>query len=144
MTYLAQLNIADMRYPAHDPRMADFMNALGPVNALAERAPGFIWRLKDDSDNATGFQIFGRDDLLVNLSTWESVDALKAFVTAPQHLEIMRRRLEWFYPTKEASLVLWWSQSVVMPTVAEAEERLVRLRTDGPCEYAFNFDNPFL
>lgn len=144
MTSLAQLNIAEMRYTSDDPRMADFMDALIPVNHAAEQAPGFIWRLKDESDNATSIQFFGRDDLLVNLSVWESMESLQAFVRSPIHLAIMHRRAEWFHSSDSASLVLWWLESESFPTVEDAEKRLIHLRHHGPSEEAFNFASPFL
>ena len=96
-SYLAQLNIAEMRFADDDPQMADFMNALDDVNAAAEQSDGFIWRLKDDNNNATSIRIFDRDDLLVNMSMWESVEALRAYVISDKHMTIMRRRAEWFF-----------------------------------------------
>ena len=143
MSYIAQLNIAEMRYPADDLRMKAFMDALVPVNTAAEQAPGFIWRLKDESDNATNYQCFGRDDLLVNLSVWQSIETLKAFVTSSEHLEIMRRRSEWFLPLDAATLVLWWLDTELLPSVAEAEKRLIHLRQHGPSDYALNFKHQF-
>lgn len=93
-TYLSQLNIAEMRYEKLDLRFSDFVDALDPVNAAAESSPGFIWRLKDDSNNATAIRIFGREDLLVNLSMWASLEDLKSCVMSDIHLNIMRRRQE--------------------------------------------------
>ena len=67
--HLAELNIGKFKYPTTDPRMADFMDNLDRVNALAERSPGFVWRLKGDNNNATDFRV--GDDMAVNLSVWE-------------------------------------------------------------------------
>ena len=142
-TFLAQLNIAEMRYHADDPQMADFINALDEVNAAAEQAPGFIWRLKDDSNNATDIRIFGRDDLLVNLSMWESVAALRNYVVSDVHTKIMRRRTEWFLAAKQANLVMWWQASNEAPSVELAESKLQCLRTHGPSPAAFDFKTPF-
>ena len=52
---LAELNIATSVADLDNPAMAGFMNALDAVNAIAERSPGFVWLLKDESGNAIGF-----------------------------------------------------------------------------------------
>ena len=140
---LAQLNIAEMRFPFDDPRMIDFNNALDDLNEAAEKSPGFVWRLKDDSNNATSFRVFARDDLLVNLSAWDSVETLLAYVSCEAHLRIMRRRAEWFYASKKPNLVMWWQAGNEMPTVELAEQKLIRLRQDGASQDAFSFKSPF-
>ena len=142
-SYLAQLNIAEMRFADDDPQMADFMNALDDVNAAAEQADGFIWRLKDDNNNATSIRIFDRDDLLVNMSMWESVEALRAYVISDKHMTIMRRRAEWFFPPTEPTLVLWWQAVDKLPTVQLAESKLKQLRKLGPSPQAFDFKTQF-
>jgi hypothetical protein len=43
---LAQVNIARMRAPLDSPLLADFVADLDPVNATADTAPGFLWRLQ--------------------------------------------------------------------------------------------------
>ncbi|MGI9502367.1 MAG: DUF3291 domain-containing protein, partial [Geminicoccaceae bacterium] len=94
--HLAQINIARARFPIDDPGMADFMSQLDEINALADAAPGFVWRLQDDSGNATNFQAFDDPLMLINLSVWKSVDALFEFVYKTAHSEVMRRRYDWF------------------------------------------------
>lgn len=136
---LAQLNVARMKYALDDGRMRDFVDALDPINAQADAAPGFVWRLADDDGDATSFRILDDDLLLVNLSVWESVEALKAFSYKTDHAAIFRRRAEWFEPPEDAHLVLWWVPEGHVPTVAEASERLHRLRRDGPGPAAFTF-----
>ena len=143
LTYLAQLNIAEMRYADDDPSMADFIHALDEVNAAAEQAPGFIWRLKDNSNNATAIRIFDRDDFLVNMSMWTSVEALKAYVLSEPHMKIMRRRSEWFHRPSQPNLVLWWQPRSEPPSVALAENKLQQLREHGPRPTAFNFQAPY-
>ena len=59
-SHIAQLNIGRFRFATDDARMAGFMQNLDRVNALAERSEGFVWRLKDDSNNATAFRPFSR------------------------------------------------------------------------------------
>jgi uncharacterized protein DUF3291 len=137
---LAQLNVARMRAPLTAPEMADFVASLAPVNALADGAPGFVWRLTDeDGADATGIRIGHEDLLLVNLSTWDGVEGLRAFVYGGDHAAVMRRRREWFDRMAEAHMVLWWVTAGHRPTIAEAEERLHLLRTEGPGPRAFTF-----
>ncbi|MEL6187003.1 MAG: DUF3291 domain-containing protein [Myxococcota bacterium] len=139
---LAQLNIALMNAPLDAPEMADFVANLDRINALAEAAPGFIWRLQSEGGDATAFRPFG-DEVLVNLSKWRDVDALRAYVYDTAHAEIMRRRREWFERMKKAHMVLWWVPSDHRPDLAEAAERLDALRRDGPTPKAFTFRDVF-
>jgi hypothetical protein len=137
--HLAQLNVAIPRFPVDHPGLAEFIALLPEVNALAERSPGFVWRLQDEEKgDATTLRPFG-PDVLVNLSVWESVEALRAFVYRTVHLEPMRRRREWFVPPTEEHLVLWWIPAGTLPTTGEAGERLALLRRIGPSPEAFTF-----
>ncbi len=108
--HLAQLNIALPREPVDSPLLAEFVAALDPVNAAADAAPGFVWRLKDeDGGDATSIKAFGDDRLVVNMSVWESLAALRSFVySSGPHLDVMRRRREWFEQLGDLYLVLWW------------------------------------
>lgn len=90
--HLAELNIGRFRYPTTDPRMADFMNNLDRVNAIAERSDGFIWRLRDDSGNATNFRPFSDPDVAVNLSVWRDAESLEHYVWNTVHKQFYRRR----------------------------------------------------
>jgi hypothetical protein len=137
---LAQVNIAVAREPLDAPLLADFVAALDPVNARADRARGFVWRMQDADGNATAIRGFGETPgLIINMSVWESLDALRAFVYAdPEHLRVMRRRREWF-ERLDLHLVLWWVPIGHRPTVAEAEQRLDFLRAGGPTPAAFSF-----
>jgi hypothetical protein len=135
---LAQLNIATMREPVGSPVMADFFASLDRINALADAAPGFVWRLEGDPpENPFG------DMTLVNLSVWRSVEALSDYVHKSAHVEIMRRRREWFARLPEASMVLWWVPAGHVPTVREAANRLAVLRQAGPTPDAFTFATRF-
>ncbi|WP_018656430.1 DUF3291 domain-containing protein [Actinomadura flavalba] len=137
--HLAQFNVAPLRHPLDDPRMAEFVALVGPVNALADAAPGFVWRLVEDgAADATALRPAG-DDVIVNFSVWESRDALWEFVYRSGHLDAMRRRREWFAPPAAAHLVLWWIPAGHVPTVAEGMERLTLLREHGPTPRAFTF-----
>ena len=123
------------------PVMADFAGQLDPINALADAAPGFVWRLQDESGNATAIRT-SNDDLMVNMSVWESADALWDFVYASDHLAVMRRRREWF-THMDLFMCLWWVPAGHLPNVAEAEAHLDHLRAHGPTAHAFTFKQRF-
>ena len=141
--HLAQVNIALPREPLDAPLLAEFVAQLDPVNASADAAPGFVWRLQTEEGDATGIRAFGDDRLIVNMSIWESLEALRAFVYRDAaHLAVLRRRREWF-ERLESFLVLWWIPAGHRPTVAEAEHRLALLRDLGPSPDAFTFRRHF-
>ena len=130
---LAQVNIGRMREPLDSPLLADFVAALDPVNAAADAAPGFIWRLQTEDGNATAVHAFEWDQgrsagVLVNMSVWESVEALAAYVYSDSHRQVLRRRRQWFERMAEAYAALWWIPRGHTPTTAEAEERVRHLR----------------
>lgn len=137
--HLAQFNVGYPRAPIDHPDTAGFADALDEINAVAEAAPGFVWRLQDDSGNATGIETPGDPDRLVNLSVWESAEQLKEYVYRSEHVDFMRRRLEWFLPRAGPHLVMWWIPAGHIPTMAEADERLAHLVEHGPTRHAFTF-----
>ena len=141
--HLAQVNIARALYPIDDPRFADFMNQLDEINALADKASGFVWRLKDDSGNATGFQPYDDPRILINLSVWETVDALFEFVYKTAHTEVMRRRYEWFEKPQTPYMALWWTPADEFPSTLDATSRLLHLGQFGPTASAFTFKDRF-
>ncbi|MEV6066399.1 DUF3291 domain-containing protein [Nocardia sp. NPDC052001] len=143
--HLALFNIGRMIAPEGDPRVAEFYAGLDRINALADESPGFVWRLVDsDSNNATSVRPYEADpDILVNLSVWESREAMFNYVYRSEHMEFLRRRREWFLPVKEAIVVLWWVPIGYTPTLAESMERLDHLRAHGPTPHAFTFRNAF-
>src|SRR5580698_456311 len=129
---LAQVNIGRMREPLDSPLLADFAAALEPVNAAADAAPGFIWRLQTEDGNATAVHAFewdqaGSADVLVNMSVWESVEALAAYVYSDAHRQVLRRRRQWFERMTEAYTALWWIPRGHVPGTAEAEDRILHL-----------------
>ncbi len=140
---LAQLNIGVIRAPMDSPVMAEFANNLDRINALAEASPGFVWRLQTEEGNATAIRPFEDENLLVNMSVWQDVDSLKAYVYDSAHVGFMRRRREWFELMKEAYLVLWWVPKGHRPDIAEAIAKLERLKAKGPGPEAFTFAQPF-
>jgi hypothetical protein len=141
--HLAQVNIALPREPLDAPLLADFVAALAPVNAVADASPGFVWRLQTEDGDATAVRAFGDDRLIVNISVWESVEALRAFVYGDDHAAVLRRRREWFERLREAETALWWVPAGTTPTVADAEERLALLRARGPGADAFTLGETF-
>lgn len=139
---LAQLNIASMLEPLDSPRMADFVANLDRINALADAAPGFVWRLQTEEGEATALRPFG-DNILVNMSVWRDVASLNAFAYKSDHAQIMRRRREWFERLGKAYMVLWWVPKGHRPTTAEAGAKLELLREKGPSPEAFTFAKAF-
>jgi hypothetical protein len=137
--HIAQLNVGRAVAPPGSPELADFMAALDRINALAESSPGFVWRLQSASGNATDILVSDDPRSLVNMSVWESVESLFAFVYRTGHTEVMRRRREWFEKPVEAHQVLWWIPAGHIPTTDEALQRLGELRRNGPTEQAFTF-----
>ena len=142
--HLAQVNIALPRESLNSELLADFIAALAPINALAEASPGFVWRLQGDAGDATAVRGFGDDRILVNMSTWDSIDAFAKFVFGSSHAEIMRSRRKWFVPMKESYAALWWVPFGHRPNVREAEERIAHLRMHGPTAFAFSLKQTFL
>ena len=143
MHELAQLNVARMRQPLEHESMADFVAQLDPINALADTSEGFVWRLQDDAGNATEIRMLNDDQLLVNMSVWSSLDALKNFVYRTDHADVMRRKRHWFHRHAEIYLVLWWVTEGHRPTIEEAEHRLKLLRAKGPGPEAFDFGHTY-
>ena len=139
---LAQLNIATMKESLESPSMADFVANLERINALAEASPGFVWRLQDEAGDATAARPFG-EQVLVNMSVWQDVESLHGYAFRSAHVELMRRRREWFEPMQEAYAVLWWVPAGHRPTLAEAGERLAQLRAHGASPAAFTFRDAF-
>ncbi|HCT75363.1 MAG TPA: DUF3291 domain-containing protein [Micromonosporaceae bacterium] len=141
---LAQLNIARLRFALDTSELKDFVDALPEINALAEKSPGFVWRLQDESGDATHVENPFGEGVIVNLTLWESVEALRAYVYHSPHMAYLRRRREWFdHAGIEAHLVLWWVPVGHTPTLDEAAERLDDLVTNGTSQRAFTLREPF-
>ena len=142
--HLAQVNIARFRRPKDDPANADFMDALDPVNAAAEAAPGFVWRLTGDGNDAVDIDVIpGDPNLVVNMSVWLDVDSLGSYVYRNgQHLAIMRRRKEWMEHI-DVYQALWWVPAGHVPSVAEGLAAIDQLAARGPTESAFTFRKTF-
>lgn len=139
MHHLAQVNIARMKYPLDSADMASFVARLDEINALADAAPGFVWRFQTDEGNATYLRPYDDDRILFNLSVWESAEALKDYVYRSAHKELLRDRRSWFEPFEGSMLAMWWVPAGHIPSVDEAKQRLAHLEAHGPSSHAFTF-----
>ena len=141
--HLAVFNIARLVAPMDDSQIDDFRNNLDPINALAEQSPGFVWRLQDESGNATNITPYEDPMVITNMAVWESIDELADFTYRSGHLEFLRRRRDFFEHPVDAILVLWWIPEGHVPTMDEAQARLEHLRRHGPTPQAFTFRHRF-
>ncbi len=141
--HLAQVNIAEMIAPINDPVMADFVNNLDRINALAESSEGFVWRLKGDENNATAIRVFDYDFLIINMSVWEDIDTLFDFTYKTAHVEILKRKKEWFHNMKQMHMAFWYVEEGHHPTPEEAKEKLQYIREHGETPVAFTFKSRF-
>ena len=142
---LAQINIAHALYPLDDDRMHGFTSQLDAVNALADEAPGFIWRLQSDSGHAADIQAYDDPNILVNMSVWEDADALFEYVYHSGHVKVFASRGDWFKrPQKNnPTATLWWIPTGHIPTAEEGKARLTILAEKGPSPEAFTIKKRF-
>jgi hypothetical protein len=141
--HIAQVNIGRIKAPLDDPIMTGFTGRLDELNALADRAPGFVWRLQTDEGNATYFRPYDDDRILLNMSVWETVDALKNYVYRTVHTELLRHRHEWFEQFETTYLALWWVPAGHIPGIDEARKRIAHLDAHGATQFAFTFKSVF-
>ena len=141
--HIAHCNIATMRGAYDDAVMAGFVARLDDLNALADRSPGFVWRLTSEAEEAIAVQAFGNPKLLINLSVWESLQALDHYVYRTAHAEALRLRHDWFEASTRASFALWWVPAGHVPEVLEAKTRFDTLWADGPSPAAFSLRQRF-
>jgi hypothetical protein len=141
--HLAQINIARMKAPLDDPRMAGFVARLDDVNALADRSPGFVWRLQTPAGNATDLRPFPDARLIVNMSVWESLEHLRQYVYRTGHADVLRQRQAWFEKLATPTTALWWVPAGQRPSVDEGQRRLAHLEAEGPTPFAFTFGHSF-
>jgi hypothetical protein len=142
--HLAQANIGRIRAPMDHPIMDGFRTQLDPINALADRTPGFVWRLQTEDGNAMAIRPDPDDALMaINMSVWESMESLQQFVYKSAHVAPLRDRKQWFEAIEGPILVCWWVPVGHIPTVSEALDRLKHLKEHGPTAQAFTFRAPF-
>ena len=142
--HIAQVNMGRIKAPLDDARMAGFMSRLDEINALADGSPGFVWRLQTNDGNATYFRPYPEDEhILLNMSVWETIEALKDYVYRTAHAELLRNRHEWFENFRGAYMALWWVPVGHVPGIDEAKKRVAHLNLNGPTQFAFTFKVTF-
>jgi hypothetical protein len=142
--HIAQVNIGRVKAPVEDPIMAGFVARLDEINALAERSPGFVWRLQTSEGNATYFRPYPEDDrILINMSVWETIESLRHYVYQTAHAELLRQREAWFEKFAGSYTALWWVPAGHRPGMDEATKRLAYLEKHGPTQFAFTFKTTF-
>ena len=141
--HIAQLNIARAVAPLDDPRLHGFMSRLDEINTLAERSPGFVWRLQGANGNNTALKVDPNPLVIVNFSMWESVEALYDYTYRSDHKTLFKRRSDWFEHWDGPSMVMWWQPAGLIPTVDEALAKLRHLAAHGPTAEAFTFKQRF-
>ena len=141
--HLAQINVGRTLAPLDDPQLAGFVERLDDINALADRSPGFVWRLQSESGNATDIQVSADPNFIVNMSVWEDLDSLFAYVYRSDHLQVMAQRRQWFEKPSGAFMALWWLPAGTLPEVSEGLERIALLERSGATPEAFTFKQPF-
>lgn len=141
--HLAQVNIARLLAPLDHPTLAGFVSRLDEINALADGAPGFVWRLQTEDGDATSLRVFPDERILVNLTVWESVEALKAFAYRTRHAELLRDRAQWFERLGAPHYAMWWIEAGSLPSVEDAVHRLALIEQHGDTDRAFRFHRVF-
>jgi hypothetical protein len=141
---IAQINIAKMKgVNINDPIMKEFVDNLDSVNAIAESSPGFVWRLKDEGNNATSLNPYDDEQVIINVSVWESIEDLEDFMYKTFHADFLKRRREWFQRFGKVYTAMWWIPAGQFPTIQEAVGKLDDLEKVGASEEAFDFKTKF-
>lgn len=141
---IAQINIGRIKgVTINDPVMKEFVDNLDRVNSLAENSKGFVWRLKDDSNNATSINPYNDEQVIINVSVWETIEDLENFVYKTFHTDFLRRRKEWFHTFGKAYTAMWWIEAGQYPSITEATGKLDELQKNGPSPLVFDYKNKF-
>jgi len=141
---IAEINIAKIKgVDINDPIMKEFVDNLDGVNDIAESSNGFVWRLKDESNNATNINPYNDEQIIINISVWESIEALENYMYKTFHSNFLKRRKEWFHSFGKVSTAMWWMPKGQVPTIEEAVEKLDYLQKNGSSELVFDFKNKF-
>ena len=142
--HIAEINVARMKgVNIDDPIMNEFVENLESVNNLAESSEGFVWRLKDENNDATSFNPYKDEQIIINVSVWESIESLENFVFKTFHSDFLRRRKEWFKSYGKIHTAMWWVPKGNYPTVQEAVDKLDYLQKNGSSEIVFDYKNKF-
>lgn len=140
---LAQINIAQAKAEMDAETMSGFVNRLDEINAIADKADGFVWRLQTTKGDSTAIRVFDDSLLLVNISVWRDIESLKNYVYKSLHIELVRDREAWFNKIGAMHQALWWIPAGHIPTTQEAKDKLELLRKLGPTQEAFTFGKSF-
>jgi Domain of unknown function (DUF3291) len=141
---LAEINIARMRgVNIDDPVMKEFVDNLDKVNTIAESSEGFVWRLKDENNNATNFNPYNYEQVIINISVWESIEALENFMYKTLHSDFLKRRKDWFQKFGKAYFAMWWIPEGHYPNIQEAVDKLDYLQKNGASNLVFDFKNKY-
>lgn len=141
---IAEINVARMKgVNIDDPSMQEFVDNLDRVNTLAENSEGFVWRLKDESNNATNLNPFDDEQILINISVWQNIETLEKYVYKTFHTDFLKRRKEWFQAFGKTATAMWWIAAGEFPTIEESIEKLEYLQKNGASELAFDFRKKF-
>ncbi len=142
--FIAEINIAKMKgVDINDPIMKEFVENLDSVNQIAEQSEGFVWRLKDENNNATSLNPYDDERIIINVSVWKSIETLENFMYRTFHSDFLKRRKEWFLAYGTAHTAMWWIPEGHIPTMQEAVDKLDLLQKNGPSPSAFDFRNKF-
>ena len=140
---LAQINIATLKFPLDDPRVAEFVDNLDTINSLAENSLGFVWRLKEENGNATSISVFENPLTIVNMSVWQDTESLNRFTYHSAHTPFISKRKDWFELPSSRHFALWWITPNRFPDAAEGRKRVEYLQKNGPTSLAFTFKRQF-
>ena len=110
---------------------------------MADDSPGFIWRLKEEDSSLDNVNPHEKEQIIINLSVWESVETLRLYVYETVHTDFLRRRKEWFQRYGKAQATMWWIQDDQLPTVKEGLAKLSHYENHGSSVLAFDFRNRF-
>jgi hypothetical protein len=141
--HIAQVNVAQAKADMESELMQGFVSRLDEINALADRADGFIWRLQESSASATAIRVFDDPLLLINMSVWANLEALKHYVYKSLHVELIKDREAWFNKMGESHQALWWISAGHIPSPEEARKKLEYIRKNGSSAEAFTFAKPY-
>lgn len=140
---LAEINVSRMiGLDINDSIMKEFVDNLDQVNQLAENSKGFVWRYKDESNNATCLNPYNDVQVIINISVWTDIESLKAYVFKSFHTDFIKRRKEWFKANTKVMTAMWWIKAGHYPTVEEAVKKLSQFQEKGVSSEVFDFKNP--
>ena len=140
--HLAELNISQWKVDPESDAARGFVDNVARVNGLAERSPGFVWRMVDEQRDELGRNaVCSGPSTLMTLSVWQTPEDLEHFVWKTLHKRIYNNRHQWFSQMKSHTLVTWWIDEGRIPSLEEARQRLDHLDENGDSDYAFGWSH---